>query len=94
MATSIIANEACVTTLIKAKEIRPLVEKLITLGREDSLSARRQAYSFLFKKEVVKLLFDEVGPRFKNRPGGYCRIIKLGNRPGDSSQMAEISLVE
>ena len=82
------------TTVPKAKEVRPLAEQMITLGRRGDLAARRQAVSELRSKEVVKMLFDEVAPRFADRPGGYSRIVKLGPRQGDAAEMAYLELVD
>jgi large subunit ribosomal protein L17 len=78
----------------KAKEARPIAERMITLGRDGSLHARRQALAYVNDKDVVSKLFDEIGPRYKGRPGGYTRIIKLGPRLGDGAPMAQIELVE
>jgi len=81
------------TTLAKAKEVRPVAEQLITLGKRGDLHARRQAVAFLRQKTVVKSLFEDVAPRSAERPGGYTRIIKLGPRLGDAAEMAYIELV-
>ena len=81
------------TTLAKAKEIRPVAEQMITLGKRGDLHARRQAVAFLRQKPVVKSLFDDIAPRYSERPGGYTRIIKLGPRLGDAAEMAYIELV-
>jgi large subunit ribosomal protein L17 len=81
------------TTLPKAKEIRPLAEKMITLGKRDSLHARRQVQSYVLREAVAKKLFDTVAPKFADRKGGYSRIIKLGNRKGDGADMAIIELL-
>jgi len=81
------------TTLPKAKEIRPLAEKMITLGKRDSLHARRQVQSYVLRETVAKKLFDTVAPKFADRKGGYSRIIKLGNRKGDGADMAIIELL-
>src|SRR5918911_2515409 len=82
------------TTLAKAKEVRPIAEEMITLGRRGDVAARRQALAFLRSQDVVHKLFSEVAPRFRNRPGGYSRIVKLGPRPGDAAEMAYLELVE
>lgn len=92
--TELLRHEAIVTTEAKAKEIRPVAERMITLGRKGTLHARRLAAATLTDKKVLKLLFDDVGPRFADRPGGYTRIIKLGPRRGDGARMAHIELVE
>jgi large subunit ribosomal protein L17 len=81
------------TTLPKAKEIRPLAEKMITLGKRDSLHARRQVQSYMMRDGVAKKVFDTVAPKFADRKGGYSRIIKLGNRKGDGADMAIIELI-
>jgi len=81
------------TTLPKAKEIRPLAEKMITLGKRDSLHALRQVYSYLLREEVGKKVFDTIATRFGDRNGGYSRIIKLGNRKGDGADLAIIELL-
>jgi large subunit ribosomal protein L17 len=94
MATSLIQYEKFETTVEKAKELRPLVERLVTLGREDTLAARRQAYSYLTCKKVVHKLFTDVGPRFKARPGGYTRIVRSRIRPGDAAELAVIEFVD
>ncbi len=81
------------TTLAKAKEVRPVAERMITLGKRGDLHARRQAVAFLRQKPVVQVLFADVAPRYAERPGGYTRIIKLGPRLGDAAEMAYIELV-
>jgi large subunit ribosomal protein L17 len=93
LVTSLLDRERIITTLAKAKAARPLAEKMITLAKKNTLHTRRQALGFIFKKEVVKKLFDELGPRFAERPGGYTRIIKLGPRNGDGAEMAILELV-
>lgn len=94
LACSLIEHGRIRTTLGKAKALRPLAEKLVTLGKRGDLHARRQAVAFLRHKDVVKKLFEEVAPRSKDRPGGYCRITKLGARMTDSAQMAYIQWVD
>ena len=81
------------TTLPKAKEVRPLAEKMITLGKRDNLHARRQLQSYLLREPVAKKVFDTIAPRFADRNGGYSRIIKLGNRKGDGADLAIIELL-
>ena len=81
------------TTEPKAKEIRPMAEKIITLARDGSVHARRQALRFVYDADVVAYVFSEVGPKYANRPGGYTRIVKLGPRLGDGAPMAIIELV-
>lgn len=93
MITSLLREEKIQTTDPKAKELRRWVERVITLGKQGSLHARRQVLSIVQDKSVVRKLFDTIGPRFKDRPGGYTRIIKLGIRRGDAAQMALIELV-
>src|SRR6516225_8705785 len=82
------------TTVTKAKAVKPIAERMITLGRRGDLHARRQAVAFLRSKDVVHRLFSEVAPRYGDRPGGYARIVKLGPRPGDSAEMAYLELVD
>ena len=82
------------TTVTKAKAVKPIAERMITLGRRGDLHARRQATSFLRSRDVVHRLFVDVAPRFQDRPGGYARIVKIGPRPGDSAEMAYLELVE
>ena len=94
MATSFLLAERIETTVEKAKELRPIVERLITLGGEENLHRRRQAYSYLFRKDVVHKLFAELGPRFRARPGGYTRIVRTGRRAGDAAEMAVLEVVE
>jgi large subunit ribosomal protein L17 len=91
---SLIQSERIVTTLPKAKELRPQIERLITLAKNDSVHARRQAARLVPDDAVVAKLFDTIGPRFSTRPGGYTRILKLGARRGDSAEMAILELVE
>jgi len=93
LVTSLLEKERIKTTLAKAKAARPLAEKIITLGKKDTLHSRRLALKFIFKKEAVKKLFEEIGPRFSQRPGGYTRIVKLGPRSGDGAEMAMFELV-
>jgi large subunit ribosomal protein L17 len=91
--TALLREEKIQTTDPKAKELRRWVDRVITLGKRGDLHARRQAAAIIFDKTVVKKLFDTIGPRFKDRPGGFTRIIKLGVRHGDAAQMALIELV-
>jgi len=93
LVTSFLEKERIRTTLAKAKEVRPLAEKMITLGKRGTLHARRQVISFVRKESVVVKVFDDLGPRFGQRPGGYSRIVKLGRRMGDGAQMAMLELV-
>ena len=94
LAQALITHEQIVTTLPKAKDLRPVVEKLITLGKRGGLHARRQAISEVRDVAVVRKLFDVIGPRYKERNGGYTRIIKAGFRHGDSAAVAVIELVD
>ena len=94
MSSALIKHEQIRTTLAKAKELRPIVEKLITLGKNGSLHARRHAISRLAPDAYIDKLFGEVAKRYENRNGGYTRIIKDGNRYGDSAPMAYIELVD
>jgi large subunit ribosomal protein L17 len=93
LVTSVIEHERVVTTIAKAKAVRPLVEKMITLAKRDSLHTRRQAAAFLETPDAVKKLFDKLGTRFGQREGGYTRIVRLGNRKGDGAEQAIIELV-
>jgi large subunit ribosomal protein L17 len=94
LVTSIILNDRCHTTITKAKATRPIVEKMITLGKNGSVHARRQALAYLMTPEAVDRLFKTVSPRYATRPGGYSRIIRTGQRQGDASEMAYIELLD
>lgn len=94
MVTSLIEHEKITTTDIRAKELRKLADRMITLGKRGDLHARRQALQVIQDRKVVAKLFDMIGPRFKDRPGGYTRIIKLGVRLGDKAPLSQIELVE
>jgi large subunit ribosomal protein L17 len=94
MCAALIRAEAIRTTLPKAKELRRVVEPLITLGKDDSLAGRRRAWVTLRDDALVVKLFEDIGPRFKARAGGYTRILKMGPRPGDAAPMALMQLVE
>jgi large subunit ribosomal protein L17 len=89
----LLTHERIKTTEAKAKETRRAAEKVITLGKDGTLHARRQAFAFLNDKTLTAKLFEDLGPRFANRPGGYTRILKLGPRQGDNARMAQIELV-
>lgn len=91
--TSLLEHERIVTTLPKAKEVRRAAEKMITLGKRGDLHARRQAAAYIRSKSIVTKLFNELAPQYAERPGGYTRIIRTGNRPGDAAPMALIELV-
>ena len=94
MATSLFENEIIKTTVPKAKELRKVAEPLITLAKEDSVAHRRQAFNRLRDREAVTKLFNELGPRYAERPGGYLRIMKCGFRAGDNAPMAYVELVD
>jgi large subunit ribosomal protein L17 len=94
MATSLLKHEQIKTTLPKAKELRPVVERMITLGKRGNLHARRQALSFLQDEKIVGKLFDDLAERYGERQGGYTRVLKAGFRYGDSAPMAFIELVD
>ena len=94
LAASLIKHEQILTTLPKAKDLRPIVEKLVTLGKRGDLHARRIAISRLRDADLVKKLIDVLGPRYKSRNGGYTRIMKAGFRPGDNAAMAVIEFVD
>ena len=94
LAISLIEHEGIKTTLPKAKELRSFIEPLITLAKEDSVSNRRLAFSKIRNKSAVGKLFSDLGPRFKDRPGGYSRIIKIGFRKGDAAPIAFIELLD
>jgi large subunit ribosomal protein L17 len=94
MAASLLQHEAIQTTVPKAKELRRVVEPLITLGKTDSLANRRRAFAKLRSDDLVTKLFEDIGPRFKARAGGYTRILKMDERPGDNAPMALMQLVD
>ena len=94
MCVSLLRHEAIKTTVPKAKELRRVVEPLITLGKEPTLANRRLAFARLRDREIVTKLFNELGPRFQTRPGGYTRILKMGFRVGDNAPMAYVELVD
>ena len=91
---SLIEHGRIKTTLHKAKELRPIAERLVTRGREDTVHARRLVRRWLPDRSAVSKLFDDISPRFTDRPGGYTRIIKLGPRPGDAAEMAFLEWVD
>jgi len=93
MVTYLLENGRIETTLMRAKEVRSLAEKMITLGRTNTLHAKRQALAFITKEDVVKKLFDEISPRYADRNGGYTRVLRTGPRRGDAAEMAIIELV-
>jgi large subunit ribosomal protein L17 len=94
MAASLMRHEIIQTTLPKAKELRRVAEPLITLAKQDNVARRRQAFAKLRDREIVTKLFNELGPRYKERPGGYLRILKNGYRKGDNAPMAVVELVD
>ena len=93
MVTELIRHESIRTTVAKAREVRPMAEKVITCGKKGTLHHRRRALALLTDESMVRKLFDEVAPRFEDRAGGYTRIVKLGPRSGDAAPMAIIELV-
>ena len=93
MVTYLLENGSIETTVTRAKEVRSMAEKMITLGKESSLHNKRQALAYITKEDVVKKLFDEISPKYKDVNGGYCRIIKTGPRRGDAAEMCIIELV-
>ena len=93
LVTSFLDKERVTTTIAKAKEARPLAEKMITLAKKNTLHTRRQALAFVTKESIVRKLFDTLGPRFSERPGGYSRIVKTGPRAGDGAEMAVLELI-
>lgn len=93
MVTYLFENGKIETTVTRAKEVRAVAEKMITLGKADTLHAKRQVYSYITKEEVAKKVFDEIAPKYADRTGGYTRIIKIGPRRGDAAEMAIIELV-
>lgn len=92
--SSLVKDERIRTTLAKAKELRPLAEKVVTQGKRDTVHARRQVNRLISDRDLVKKLFDEIAPRYQARPGGYTRIIKLGPRRGDGAEMAYLEFVD
>lgn len=94
MSSALVTHEQIVTTLPKAKELRPFVEKLVTLAKKGDLNSRRIAIARMRDKDAAKKLFDVLGPRYKDRPGGYIRVLKAGYRHGDNAPMAVIEFVD
>jgi large subunit ribosomal protein L17 len=94
LASALIEHGRIKTTEAKAKEVRPIVEEMITLGKRGDVAAHRQAVAFLRSKSVAHVLFAEVAPRFADRPGGYTRVVKIGPRQGDAAPMAYLELVD
>ena len=93
MVTYLLETGKIETTVTRAKEVRAMAEKMITLGKNNNLHSKRQAFAYITKEEVVKKLFDEIAPKYADVNGGYCRIIKIGPRRGDAVEMAVIELV-
>ena len=91
--TYLLENGKIETTVTRAKEVRPLAEKMITLGKKNTLAAKRQAFAFITKEAVVKKTFDEIAPKYQDRSGGYVRITRIGPRRGDGAEMAIIELI-
>lgn len=91
---ALVQHERIVTTLPKAKELRPIAERCVTRSRQDTVSARRWVFRWVQDRTLVKKLFDELAPRFADRPGGYLRIVKLGPRQGDGAEMAALEFVD
>jgi len=94
LASALIEHGRIKTTAAKAKEVRPIAEQMITLGRRGGVHARRQALAYLRSQDVVYKLFSDVGPRFADRPGGYSRIVRIGPRQGDAAEMVYLELVD
>lgn len=93
MVTFLLENGKIETTVARAKEVRAMAEKMITIGKSDDLHSMRQAFAYITKEAVVKKLFDEISPKYKEQNGGYTRIVKIGPRRGDAAEMAIIELV-
>ena len=93
MVTYLLENGKIETTVTRAKEVRAVTEKMITTAKNDNLHSKRQAFAFITKEDVTKKLFDEIAPKYKERNGGYTRIIKIGPRRGDAAEMAIIELI-
>ena len=94
LTTSLLENGKIQTTTTRAKEVQKLADKMVTLGKTNTLHTKRQALSFITKREVVSKLFDEIAPKYAERNGGYTRVIKIGPRRGDAAEMALLELVD
>jgi large subunit ribosomal protein L17 len=94
LVTDLLRYEQIKTTEAKAKEIRSLAEKMITLGKDNTLASRRQALAFIYDKDVVRKVFDDLAPRYQGRTGGYTRIVRMGPRLGDGAPIVSLELVE
>ncbi len=93
MTTYLLENGQIKTTVSRAKEVAPLAEKMVTLAKKNNLAAYRQALSFITKEDVAKKLFDQIGPKYATRDGGYTRVVRIGPRRGDGAEMAVVQLV-
>ena len=93
MTTYLLENGQIKTTVTRAKEVAPLAEKMVTLAKKNNLAAYRQALSFITKEDVAKKLFDQIGPKYATRDGGYTRVVRIGPRRGDGAEMAVVQLV-
>ncbi len=93
LVTDLLRYEKIITTEAKAKEVRGLAERVITMGKRGDLHSRRQALRFVYDKHIVEKVFDDLGPRYASRNGGYSRLVKLGPRQGDGAQMAQLELI-
>jgi large subunit ribosomal protein L17 len=93
LVTQVLKHDSIQTTEARAKEVKPLVDKMVTLGKRGTLHARRQALAYIYEPDVVERLFDEIAPRYTARPGGYTRVLKIGQRKGDGAMMAQLELV-
>ncbi len=93
LVTDLLRHEKIITTEAKAREVKGLAERVITLGKRGDLHSRRQALGFVYDKKVVAKVFDDLGPRYAGRPGGYSRMVKLGTRQGDGARMAQLELI-
>ena len=93
LVTDLLKHEQIKTTEAKAKAIRPLAEKMVTLGKDNTLAARRRVLSYVYDTDVAAKVFDELGPRYADRPGGYTRLIRLGPRLGDGAEVVQIELI-
>jgi len=93
MVTYLLENGQIKTTVTRAKEVAPLAEKMVTLAKKNDLAAYRQALAFITKEDVAKKLFDQIGPKYATRDGGYTRVVRIGPRRGDAAEMAVVQLV-
>jgi large subunit ribosomal protein L17 len=93
LVTQVLKHDSIQTTEARAKEVKPLVDKMVTLGKRGTLHARRQALAYVYEPDVVERLFDDIAPRYTTRAGGYTRVMKIGPRKGDGAMMAQLELV-